>query len=142
MKLIGLALAALFISTSAQAVMQPEGTFVPTQCGAAAGPLNLAQVCIGDVVGQPGQTISFNFHDGSKKLFAVSGTSNFMVALTSGNLKSMMYLVAQNGEKSAMKVIRAKDGSLRSAVGMMNEVEYVVPEFETAFSVQSAFGGF
>jgi hypothetical protein len=59
-----------------------------------------------------------------------------MIALTSGNTKSMLFLEGPNGEKASMKVIQTPQGVITSAQGQVVDAGFFVPKFEDMVSVQ------
>lgn len=136
MKFAALVLTALF-GFQAQAMIHPTGTFVPGQCGVQTGFVgHVRQVCVGIVVGDEGRMVQFKLSDNQVKLFKVVEQQNMMVALRSGNKKSMLFLEGPNGEKASMKVILSAEGEVLSAQGQIDEVGFFVPKFETMFSIQ------
>ena len=138
----------LVLTSVAQAMIQAPGTFIPSQCGvqtyesgSAASP-QVAAVCVGEIVGETSgdravdQVVVFRMEDGSLKKFRVDSSANFMIALRSGNVKSMLHLVSEAGETATMKVVQTRDGSLVSASGHVSGAGYFVPSFETMFTIQ------
>ena len=103
---LGSTLASMFISIAAQAVVLPDGSFAPDRCGAQTGLVGHVQsVCIGQVQGVQGEAIEFRLADKSTRVYKVIDQQNLMVAMLSGNTKSVLFLAGANGEKMTMKVI-------------------------------------
>ena len=136
-------IAALFLSVSAHAVVQPEGTFTPGRCGSPDSQEQnilpeLNRACLGTVVGQPGtDVVSLRMQDGTDHQLQVVRKENLLIAFMSGATKSILHLENEHGEKASMKVIVNKDNQVQSAMISFNGVEYFVPKFEAVFTVQS-----
>ena len=136
-------IAALFVSASAHAVVQPEGTFTPSRCGSPDSQEQnilpeLNRACLGTVVGQPGKdVVSLRMQDGSDHQLEVVRKENLLIAFMSGATKSILHLENEQGETASMKVIVGKDGLVQSAMVSFKGVEYFVPKFEAVFTVQS-----
>lgn len=136
MKAFAAILTVLF-GLSAQAMIHPVGTFVPGQCGLQTGFVgHVRAVCVGIVVGEEGRVVQFKLANGEMKNFKVADQQNMMVALRSGNTKSMLFLVGPNGERASMKVIQTAEGEITSAQGQIDELGFFVPKFETMYQIQ------
>jgi hypothetical protein len=59
-----------------------------------------------------------------------------MVALRTGNKKSMLFLTGPNGEKGSMKVIQTPEGVVTSAQGQIEDLGFFVPSFESMLAIQ------
>ncbi|MES2962612.1 MAG: hypothetical protein V4760_01900 [Bdellovibrionota bacterium] len=136
MKFAAMIITVLF-GLSAQAMMHPVGTFVPAQCGIQTGFVgNVRAVCVGMIVGEEGRIVQFKLKDNTLKNYKVADQQNMMVALRSGNTKSMLFLVGPNGEKASMKVIQTAEGEITSAQGQLEDLGFFVPTFEQMFTIQ------
>lgn len=136
MKFAAMILTVLF-GLSANAMMHPVGTFVPQACGVQTGFVgHVRSVCVGIVVGDQGRTVQFKLADDSMKNYKVTDQQNMMIALRTGNTKSMLFLVGPNGEKGSMKVIITPEGEIASAQGQIDELGFFVPKFETMLTIQ------
>ena len=122
---------ALLTSVAAQAVVLPDGSFVPGKCGAQTGLVGHVQaVCVGNLVGDSARIFQFRLADKTTRLFKVADQQNLMIALMSGNTKSVLFLEGVNGEKTTMKVIQTPQGEIVSVQGDLDQVGYFVPKFE------------
>lgn len=123
----------------AQAVVQVDGTFIPSQCGVVQQQeLNptVQAVCVGRIQGEAGRAVQFNMADESTATFKVVNQSNMMMALLSGNTKSNFFLQGANGETATMKAILMNDGSVFAVSGDLNGAAYYVPKMEIVFTIQ------
>ena len=136
-----LAAATLVVSVQANAVLRKPGTFVPTQCGAqeavnADAVTNIVAVCVGSISVEASNAVEFRMKDGSSRLFRVAQKQNLLMALRSGNVKSNLRLVGQNGEETTMKVIETKSGEVAAVSGELDGEQYLVTDFHSIFSIQ------
>lgn len=123
----------------AQASVQVDGTFIPSQCGLVQQPeLNptVKAVCVGSIAGEAGRAVQFRLNDDSAATFKVVNQSNMMVALLSGNTKSNFFLQGGNGEAATMKAILSHDGAVQAVSGEYAGSAYFVPKMEVVFTIQ------
>lgn len=137
-----LAAATLVISVQANAILRKPGTFIASQCGAqeavnADAVTNIVAVCVGSISVEATNAVEFRMKDGSSRLFRVAQKNNILMALRSGNLKSNLRLVGQNGEETSMKVIETKAGDVTAVSGELDGEEYLVTDFHSIFSIQA-----
>jgi hypothetical protein len=138
------AAAVTIFSVSSNAMLQPPGTFIPTQCGvqtyetSVEGSTPIAAICVGEVVGEANAApvVTFRMADGTDKVFRVDSTSNLLIALRSGHVKALLQLVNESGERASMKVVRTPEGDFVSASGYLRDVGFYVPSFEAMFTIQ------
>jgi hypothetical protein len=142
---MALAAVAMIFAQKANALVRLDGAFVPTQCGqqqivrdgsAPVPAVDIQQVCVGQITGSKDVAVVFRLANGEEQLFHVNHTANYLMALQSGDIKSMFYLVNDNGQTTSMKVIRTRQGLIKSVAGTLNDITYLVPEMEMIFSIQ------
>jgi hypothetical protein len=135
-------LAALFIGFSAHAVVLPNATFVPQQCGPQSIDTShkdthvMESACVGTVSGTKERAVRFTLSDDSTYLFHVTSQSNLMMAMASGATMSIFHLVGENGEQLTMKAIINHDGTVKSMSGEFQTNSYLVPVLEQMFTLQ------
>ena len=126
----------IFISGAAQAVVMPDGTFIPSECGAQEkAEAGIAAICVGRIQGEQGRAVQFRMADSTQATFKVVNQTNMMVAMLSGNLKSNLFLQGVNGETSTMKAIVTRQGAVTAVSGQINGTEYFVPKLEIVFNI-------
>jgi len=133
---------AVAVAGTAHAFVHIPGTFIPILCGEQKyvdNPqpvVDVQEICVGRVEGGVSRAVEFRFNDGSSKLFSVKSTADLLVAMRSGQVKSVFQLVAEDGEEVSMKVIQRNDGRIQSVSGHLGKVGYFVPEFGTIYMMQ------
>jgi hypothetical protein len=145
-------------AVKAQAVVKPDGAFVPAECGiqgsaasakkisttatlnsAESGSASVAaieEICVGRISGSGDSAVQFRFENGDSELLRVASTSNLLVALKTRDIKSMFYLVGQDGQRATMKVIQTRDGFIKSVAGELKTATYFVPEMQQVYTIQ------
>jgi hypothetical protein len=135
-----IAIASITVAAAlAQASVQPDGTFIPSQCGQVQQQeLNsyVKAVCVGRIAGEAGRAVQFHMAEEVTSTFKVVNQSNMMVALLSGNTKSNFFLQGTNGETATMKAILSHDGTVQAVSGQINGADYFVPKMEVVFTIQ------
>ncbi len=131
---------AVFFSMKSEASVPPRSnaSFVAAKCGEAVrangSSLALAEVCMGDLQGQPTanqmSAVQFITEDGSTEVYEVKEVANLFVKLLSGAVRSNVIMVGPQGEEATMKIVRLADGSIRNAVGTLGDTSFQVAIFE------------
>ena len=135
--LAALTFATLF-SGPANAMIQDKGTFVPSHCGAAEVEMpfqvNVKSVCLGRITGESdpvkGSAAVLKMTDDSEMLFLTTGTASELMALESGITQVMFFMKSSTGVSAKIKLMKSKNGEIRSAMGSVGETTFFVPAFE------------
>jgi hypothetical protein len=127
----------IFVAGLANASLQPEGSFIATQCGVQEkAEANVEAVCVGQIVGETGRAVQFRMKDQSLRTFKVVNQTNMMVALLSGNVKTNFFLQGPNGETTTMKAVMTHQGAVNAVSGQLDGADYFAPKMETMFVIQ------
>jgi hypothetical protein len=138
--------AVLAAASPARAFVLLPGEFNAKSCGsvvsksAAFDIMKLREVCAGQIIGGDLQVkanaIQLRYNDGTFKTFEVAESSDMLVALQQGRSKVRVYLVGANGEHLTLRLIESLDHQILSASFKMQNVDYVVPQFASIYSMQ------
>lgn len=93
------------------------------------------RVCVGSVfesagVQLEGMAVQLVFKDGSFKRYRVSRVDNLLIAFLSGETKSTYYLIADDGERAYLKVVKSAEGQIIKAQGAIGGMPFLVGSFE------------
>lgn len=131
--------------SSAHAMVQPEGAFVPSYCGhqsftANSSKYDVREVCVGSITAATGEAnipaIGFSLSDGTQRIYRIVKTANLLIALNSGDTKSIFYLESQDGHKATMRVLRNPNGAIANVSGTLGEAAYIVKDFQAVYVIQ------
>jgi hypothetical protein len=135
-------IALLFVGVSAQALVLPNGGFVPQQCGAQSIDTAhrdthvMESACVGFLSGTQTKAVQFTLSDDSTFVFRVQSQNNLMMAMASGATMTIYKLVGVNGEVLTMKAIVNQDGTLKSISGEFQTNSYIVPNLQQMLTLQ------
>ena len=104
----------ILLADNSQAMVQLPGTFVATECGETAA----AQVCLGQVVGQPDQFLSLVTSENPEPhLFKVVDISFLFIAYQSGQKAAIYFLEDANGHHAKLIALRSPEGFVEKLHG-------------------------
>lgn len=133
-------LALTIFSLQGNAVVKVPGTFIPSECGESQSiegqPVTVSEVCIGQLTGSHEAAVTFEFSSEELQVFRVARMASLLVALRSGDIMTNYYLIDENGIQTTMKVVKSRDGFVKSVAGKVHGVDYHVPAMETVFTIQ------
>jgi hypothetical protein len=127
-----------YLGSASAAVSLEAGSFVPVQCGVAVSGQGVSfmspveKLCKGYIIGGLGFSsfVEITMLGGDVKRYQIENKQSYLMAMDSGYASSVVFLVDQNGNRSALRVIETGTGDFVAVSGFIGEIPYVINRFE------------
>lgn len=138
---------ATVLASTANAIIQEPGTFVPEHCGDSNDEISfevsVKSACVGKVAGESfsghgkiGGAVLLKLTDGSEQVLRVKGTASPLMAYANGTTEMTFFLENEDGQRASMKILKSSDGEISNAIGQYGTATFFIPHFENVFVIQ------